>query len=200
MAQPFNIDQFRTNLVNGGVRPNQFVTYITFPAIVQQVIPEGTLLQSRGAYLTTVAELPGQTLGVTPVFYRGRELKLAGDKTFAPFTCTILNDNDFTLRKGLEQWMQYIESNTNKVGLSNPASYQSDITVQQLDRTGTALRSYIMKYAFPVDLSAINLDFGANDQISNFQVAFQYQHFEVITGDSNAGGLNESQTLQVAQG
>jgi len=91
-VSPFSINTFKTQLKNGGARPNQFQVTINFPSAVAQ----NTVLNRASSFLVTVAELPGQTIGVTPVYYRGRELKLAGDKVFAPFTCTVLNDTDFT--------------------------------------------------------------------------------------------------------
>jgi hypothetical protein len=174
MASNFRIDQFKTQLKNGGARPNQFQVRIGFPSYVQN---DRQLLESS-SFLVTVAELPGQTIGTTPVFYRGREVKLAGDKVFAPFQCTILNDTDFKLRNGIEEWMNGIENMGQKVGYTNPIAYMSSIDIMQLDRNGETLRAYKLLGAFPVDISPVGLDFSANDQLSTFTVSFQYQHFE----------------------
>lgn len=169
----FDINQFKSKLINGGARPNQFQVIIGFPSAI------GASLLSVSTFLVSVAELPGQTIGVAPVYYRGREIKLAGDKVFAPFTCTVLNDTEFTLRQGLESWMNLIESNTTKTGRTQPLEYQSAIVVNQLDRQGTILRTYTLNGAFPTDISPIGLDFAANDQLSTFGVTFQYQDFIV---------------------
>jgi hypothetical protein len=179
MATFFNINAFRTQLKNGGARPNQFQVIISFP------VETGVLL-GVSTFLVSVAELPGQTIGVAPVYYRGREIKLAGDKVFAPFTCTILNDTDFTLRQGLERWMNSIESNTLKTGYTDPGRYQSVIDVIQLDRQGNELRKYKLNGAFPTDIAPIGLDFAANDQLSTFGVTFQYQDFIVTGGTTGA--------------
>jgi len=179
MATAFNINEFKTQLKNGGARPNQFRVQLTFPE-------SAGIPNAASSYLVNVAELPGQTIGVAPVYYRGREIKLAGDKVFAPFTCTILNDTDFTLRNGLERWMNLIESNTLKTGAIAPVLYQKPIQVYQLDRQGNELRVYSLNGAFPTDISPIGLDFAANDQLSTFSVTFQYQDF---TFTSNSGGF-----------
>jgi hypothetical protein len=198
MATNFRIDQFKTQLKGGGARPNQFQVRIAFPGWVQN---DRALLETS-SFLVSIAELPGQTIGTTPVYYRGREIKLAGDKVFAPFQCTILNDTDFRLRAGLEEWMNGIESNGLKTGFTNPTAYQASLDVMQLDRNGQTLRSYKMLGAFPVDISPIGLDFSANDQLSTFSVSFQYQYFEFGRNASDgiaastilpavvAGGLN----------
>lgn len=182
MAIPFNVDRFKAELTNGGARPNQFAVQLTFP---NYVTSRGAANQ-KAPFLITASELPGQTIGVTPVYYRGRLIKMAGDREFGPFTCTVLNDSGFTIRTALEQWMNGIENRTNKTGAIEPSRYQMDMFISQLDRNGTILKQYKMKGAFPTDISAVPLDFGTNDQISSFSVTFQYQTFDIITNAASA--------------
>lgn len=176
MPTPFNIVRFRTELLEGGARPNQFAVQLTFPAYVQA----GRAAGSSSEFLITAAELPGQTLGTTSVFYRGRELKMAGDRVFAPFAFTVLNDGGFTVRTALERWMNGIENRIDKTGTDIAAQYQADISVIQLDRNGTELKRYMLLSAFPIEVGPVSLDFGANDQISVFQAVMQYQTFEIF--------------------
>ena len=173
----FSINDFRAQLVNGGVRPNQFAIQIAFPPTIPGL--QTNELYRTSSFLVNIAELPGVSIGTVPVYYRGRELKLAGDKSFAPFTCTVLNDTNFTLRKGLEGWMNVMENNIDKKGYTDPGNYFGSIIVSQLDRSGNTLRYYQLKGAYPYDIGAVGLDFSANDQLSSFQVAFQYQYYEV---------------------
>ena len=100
MATNFSINDFRAKLGDGGARPNQFSVQIYFP----RDIPGGGLAPATSTYLVNIAELPGISIGTVPVYYRGREIKLAGDKSFAPFTCTILNDAGFSLRTAFQWW------------------------------------------------------------------------------------------------
>ena len=174
MAIPFNVERFKAELTNGGARPNQFAVQMTFPNYVQG----RTAALAKAPFLVSVAELPGQTIGVAPVYYRGRLVKMAGDREFAPFNCTVLNDSGFTIRTAIEQWMNGIEDLANKTGALQPSTYQTDMFVSQLDRTGAVLKQYKLLGAFPVDLGAVALDFGSNDQLSTFGVSFQYQSFE----------------------
>jgi hypothetical protein len=174
MAIPFNVERFKSELTNGGARPNQFAVQLTFP---NYVTGRATAV-TKSPFLVSVAELPGQTIGVAPVYYRGRLIKMAGDREFAPFQCTILNDSGFTIRSALEQWMNGMENLGNKTGALQPAQYQTDMFISQLDRNGAVLKQYKLIGAFPVELGAVGLDFGSNDQLSTFSVSFQYQTFE----------------------
>ena len=174
MAIPFNVERFKSELTNGGARPNQFAVQLTFPNYVTGRASAVT----KSPFLVSVAELPGQTIGVAPVYYRGRLIKMAGDREFAPFQCTILNDSGFTIRSAIEQWMNGMENLGNKTGALQPAQYQTDMFISQLDRNGAVLKQYKLIGAFPVELGAVGLDFGSNDQLSTFSVSFQYQTFE----------------------
>lgn len=174
MAIPFNVERFKAELTNGGARPNQFAVQLTFPNYVAGRAAAVT----KSPFLVTASELPGQAIGVTPVYYRGRLIKMAGDREFGPFTCTVINDSGFTIRTALEQWLNGIENVSNKTGALQPASYQTDMFVTQLDRNGAILKQYKLLGAFPTDISAVGLDFGTNDAMSTFQVSFQYQSFE----------------------
>ena len=162
----FDVEAFRTQLINGS-RPNQFQVFL------------GDRVDNRAStLLVTAASLPGQTIGTASVFYRGREVKLAGDKVFAPWTTTILNDSDLTIRQAIEDWMAEIEDNATKVGAATDLTeYATDIIVSQLDKNGEVIRTYALIGAWPTDVSEIPLSFDANDQISSFSCTWNYQHF-----------------------
>ena len=185
----FNVERFKSSLTNGGARPNQFMVQLSFPSYVAGQ----SLAVARAPFLVSVAELPGQSVNPAIVQYRGREVKFVGDRIYAPFTITVLNDAEMSIRSAMEQWMGGMEDYASKIGRLQPAEYQRDMQVFQLDRNGNALKSYNIVNAFPVDLSPIGLDFGANDQISSFTVTFQYQHFTVSNNPLgsivNVGGI-----------
>jgi hypothetical protein len=178
----FNVERFKSALTNGGARPNQFAVQLSFPTYVTGQ----SLAVARAPFLVSVAELPGQTVNPAIVQYRGREVKFVGDRTFAPWTITVLNDSDMSIRNAVEQWMGGMEDYAGKFGRLQPSEYQRDLQVYQLDRNGNALKEYNIANAFPVDLSPVALDFGANDQISSFTVTFQYQHFTTSNNPLNS--------------
>ena len=169
----FNVERFKSALTNGGARPNQFAVQLSFPTYVAGQ----AIAVARAPFLVSVAELPGQTVNPAVVQYRGREVKFVGDRVYAPWTITVLNDAEMSIRNAVEQWMAGMEDYATKIGRNQPFEYQKDADIFQLDRNGNILKSYKLVNAFPVDLSPVGLDFGANDQISSFTVTFQYQHF-----------------------
>jgi hypothetical protein len=180
MAIQFNIETFKSELNNGGARPNQFAVQLSFP----NYVASRAAATAKGPFLVTTAELPGQTIPEATVFYRGRQVHMAGDRNFTPITFTVLNDSGFTIRTAIEQWMEGIEGLNTKTGRLNPSTYQTDMYIYQLDRNGAILKQYKLRNAFPLDLGAVPLSFEANDQLSSFQVSFRYQSFEFSTNPS----------------
>ena len=183
MSTVFNVERFKSALTNGGVRPNQFAIQLSFPTYV----PSAANAVARSPFLINIAELPGQTLNPAITFYRGREVKFAGDRIYAPWNITVLNDSQFSIRNAIEGWMTGMEDLQLKTRRFNPAEYQRNVDIFQLDRNGNILKSYTLLDAFPVDLSPVGLHFGGNDQISTFSCTWQYQSF--VTSSQTGANL-----------
>ena len=132
--------------------------------------------------------MPGSTINPASVLYRGREVVFSGDRTFAPWTITVLNDTQMSIRNAIESWMIGMEDLQTKRGRLNAAEYQRNIDIFQLDRNGLVIKSYVLLDAFPIDLSPVALDFGANDQISTFNVTWRYQSFATTNTGSGIVG------------
>ena len=167
-----NIDGFRSRLGAGGSRPNQFEVTLTWPTSV--TAPTDAQL------LVTSASLPASNVNPTIVQYRGREVKFAGERIFDPWTITVLNDTDMSMRKAFEQWSNLMNDRATNGGETRPAEYMSDLGVEQLGRNDEKIRGYVLLNAFPITVSEVALAFSANDVISEFNVTFQYSHFEVL--------------------
>lgn len=167
-----DISQFRNKLGAGGARPNQFLVTLTFPALVGVNPGDDSLM-------VTAAALPASNVNPTIVQYRGREVKYAGERTFDPWTITVINDSSMKLRKSFEKWSDLMNNRVNNGGVLTPSSYMADLTVEQLDRNETSIRKYVIYNAFPITVSEIGLSYSSNDVISEFNVTFQYAHFEV---------------------
>lgn len=169
-----SILNFKSALLGGGARPNQFRAELSFPGFVSG----GSQAARKAQFLCTAASLPGTQLTVAPVFYRGRIVNLAGERVFSNWSITIVNDTDFALHQAFQDWGKQINDPKENTGLTNPLLYTADMGVHQLDRNGVEIKKYKFVDCWPVSVSDIQLDFGSNDQIETFQVEFAYAWWE----------------------
>ena len=168
------IDDFKANLLGGGARANQFRVTITPPAGIAIGLDV-----RRASFLVRASNLPAQTLGEIVVPFRGRQIYIAGDRTFEDtWSTTFLNDTDFMVRNAMELWMNGINDLADGTGTSALADYQTDLQVEQLDRDDTILKTYIFRSAWPTTVAQIDLTSDQADAIEEFEVTWRYQHFE----------------------
>ena len=170
------INDFKAVLAGGGARANQFQVTMPFPGFA--AAGGETRVMS---FLCRTTNLPGMTLGEVPVPFRGRQLYIAGDRTFETWTTTIMNDTVFLIRNAMERWMNAINALSDNSGLENPSDYQVDAFVDQLDRAGEAIKSYTFRGLFPQTIAPIELAYDTNDAVEEFEVTYRYQFFETNT-------------------
>ena len=168
------VDDFKAKLKGGGARSNLFKATINFPGYAAGDV-EMTSFMCKGA------QLPESVVEEVPIAFRGRQLKIAGERTFQPWTATIINDTDFGTRNAMERWMNGINGHTTNVGLVNPTDYQADLFVEQLDRDGTSVKRYDFRGAFPLEIGEIELSYEAAGAIEEFACVFAYQYWESNT-------------------
>ena len=171
-----NINDFKTKLAGGGARANQFKVTMPFPGYAQ-VGGETEEL----AFLCQVTSIPAMSIGTTTVNFRGRPIYLAADRTFEPWTVTVLNDTNFKLRDAFERWQNGINNMSDNEGLTNPVDYQTDCFVDHLDRNGNTIKSYTLRGLMPIGISAIDLNYDEQAAVEEFTVEFRYQYFESNT-------------------
>ena len=186
------IDRFKSRLSGGIARPNLFEVVLTFPEDV--VDPSVNDLDSKARFLVKGANLPASTVTPITIPFRGRNLKIAGDRTFDVWTVTIINDTDFALRGSFERWMNSIAQVSTNAGNTDPLDYQTDAIVHQLGRAAVSggagaqesavdqpiLRSYQFHGIWPTNVSAIELSYDNTDAIEEFTVELQVQWWEAI--------------------
>lgn len=183
---PFDVTQFRTNLTSDGARANLFDVQLQFPPFVALAGQAA----AKSQFQVKAAQMPGTSIGMAPLYYFGREVKLAGNRTFADWTVQIINDEDFSIRSAFEQWANAINDPT--ANLRNPAAtvidggYGVDAQVTQYAKTGQAIQQYQFVGIWPIDLSPIELDWGQNDSIEEFTVTLAVQYYL----SSGAGDFN----------
>lgn len=192
MARLKTISQFKSALSGGGARPNLFeVELTTFPAGISWDA-------DKFKYLCKAAALPASNISPIDVPFRGRIFKVAGDRTIDTWTVTIINDEDFKLRRAFEAWTELIAKLDNNLGATQPAAYMSNATVYQLGRgaqmnsttnagsDSSILAAYNFVDIFPTSVSNIDLSYDSGDTIEEFTVEFQVQSYEIISGTTAA--------------
>jgi hypothetical protein len=180
------ITDFKSQLTGGGARSNLFEVVLTFPDIAKA----NNAVLEKSRFLVKAAALPASQIAFVDVPFRGRTLKVAGDRSFESWTITIINDTDFSIRSAFENWINKMNRLSDGSGATNPATYTSDAYVYQLDRNGKSLRAYHMYDLFPTSTNAIPVSYDQS-AIEEFQVELQVLWWEAIKGDSpDAGGIN----------
>jgi hypothetical protein len=168
------VDDFKSKLKGGGARPNLFNVKMNFPAYA---LGDAELT----SFMCKAAALPASTVNTITVPFRGRQLKIAGDRTFETWTVTVINDTDFAIRDAMERWMNGINSHNANTGFNDPAEYQTDLSVEQLDKDGIVLKTYNFRSCFPTSVAAIELSYETVDTVEEFAVEFQVQYWESNT-------------------
>lgn len=174
------IDDFRAFLTQGGARPTQFRVNLAFPQAIG-VQQNGAGIS--GVFMCTSTSLPASTLQSIDVPYRGRTVKLAGERVFQNWQVRVLNDSNFIIRKAMESWSSKILGHESTAGVVVPTLYAVDMEVVQLDRNDMELRKYKFHNCFPTNISEISLDFGQITQIEEFNVEFSVDYWTVDSGD-----------------
>ena len=177
------ITDFKSKLTGGGARSNLFEVVLNFPALA----PASSEVLDKSRFLVKAANLPASNISYITVPFRGRILHVAGDRTFDSWTVTIINDTDFAIRSAFEKWMNAINRVSDNTGSTDPASYQADAFVYQLDRNGDTLRSYHFYDLFPTNISPINLSYDT-EGIQEFTVEMQVHWWEAVKGRGPAAG------------
>jgi hypothetical protein len=176
---PFTVNDFKSKLVYQGTKQNLFQVLLPFPAVSQATAQTGLF-----SFMCKAASLPPEEMGVVPVPYFGRQIKVPGDRTFPEWQVTVINDEGFELRDAFEVWSNAINGHFSN--LRNPAAqlspgFQVNATVQQYGKIGDVIKEYDLIGVWPSAVTQIDLAWDANDQIEDFQVTLQYDWWEART-------------------
>ena len=164
------VDDFKSKIRGGGARPNLFKVTLNFPGYAGGDV-------ELASFMCKTGQLPASTIAPITVPFRGRQLQMAGDRTFEPWTVTIINDTDFNVRDAMERWMNGMADHTQNTGLTSVTEYEADMIFEQLNKAGDTIKTYNFVGAFPTNVSAIELAYDANDTIEEFTVEFQIQYW-----------------------
>lgn len=172
------IDSFRSTLTGGGARASQFRVNLTVPQFAGS--PASTTVANDAVFLVKAASLPASTIMPIEVPFRGRMAKIAGERVFANWTVTVINDTNFRIRNALENWSRNILDNESTFGLTKPIAYTAQLGVQQLDRDDKVLKTYKFFNCYPQNIGEISLDFGNTNQVEEYQVEFSVDYWTSV--------------------
>ena len=172
-----SIDIFKARLSGGGARANQFRVIMNSPPALATPGLDST---ESTSFMVKAASLPGQTIAEIPVNFRGRQLFLAGDRTFEPWAVTVINDVEFSVRNAMEQWQLDISQLDSGIGATNNDYLLSRAFVEQLNKDDTVLARYEFFNMFPQSIGAIELNMGTADEVETFEISFDYSHWERV--------------------
>ena len=168
------VDDFKSKLTGGGARANMFKVTCNFPGYAQGDV-------ELTSFLCKGAQLPASIIAPIEVPFRGRKLVIAGDRSFEPWSITVINDSEFSVRNAFERWMNGINQHNNNEGLVDPVEYQADMIVEQLRRDGSVSKRYDFRGTWPTNVSAIDVNYDTENTIEEFTVERQVQYWESDT-------------------
>ena len=184
----FNVNQFRQQLIGDGARPNLFEVRMNVPGYAKT-----NGVDRKISFMCNSAQLPGSTVGIAPTYYFGREVKVAGNRQYADWTINVINDEDFTVRNSMERWINGLSDPVANIRAASAGTvdngYGADATVIQYGKKGNVLKTYTFVGMFPVDVSPIEVNWSANDQIEEFSITFAYQYWTSAENNSTAGNV-----------
>ena len=169
------VDDFKSKLTGGGARANLFKATVNFPSYVATSDVELTSFLCKGV------QIPSSVIAPITIPFRGRQLQMAGDRTFEPLTLTIINDASFVVRNAFESWANGINNFAENTGLSNMNDYICDVVVEQLNKAGETTKKYEFRGCWPSNVSTIDLNYDTENTIEEFTVELQVQYWESNT-------------------
>lgn len=182
---PFTVQDFRSQLVGGGARPNLFDVTLPFPT----ASPDSGAA-AKLTFMCQASSLPSTAVASITVPYFGRQIKVPGNRTFDNWTITVLNDEDFIVRNAFEKWLSALNShygNLRDANAMSTSNYSVDAFIKQYSKAGQAIKGYKMVGVFPTNVGAIDVAWNNNDSIETYTVTLDYQWWESDTSDGQGG-------------
>lgn len=163
-----NVNNFKSQLTGGGARSSLFKVTIAFPEGI------GAAIGEKSSFMIKQASIPETSVAAIEVDFRGRKIKVPGNRSFSDYSITVINDTDFEIHSAFVKWLDSINSHIANTGFNDTTSYEADVLIEQLDRSGNPIKAFTLVGAWPNSLGEISLDY-SSDSIEEFQVTLSYQ-------------------------
>ena len=181
------INDFKSKFTGGGVRNTMFRVTMIFP---QAVVASVSDLAQDSEFLVKASAIPGSTNAKIPIYFRGRQLKVNGDKEFDDWALTVYSDRNYKMRSAFEKWAEIVGRHSEIYGEIEYENYFSRAYVTQLDRNHEPIRSYMMEGVWPISVDSIAVAFDSVNQIQEFGVTLAVQYWAAADGD--IGNVNSN--------
>ena len=153
----FSVNDFNTQYTGDYARPNLF---------------EVNIAGIDSKMFVKAASLPATTVGMVEVPYQNRKLKVPGDRTFADWTATIIQDEGYVLRTALLNWQAAITGFSSMSSTAGVSTAHKKIEIQPFNRDGTASTHTAAVYGWPSEIGAVELSWETVDAIQEYTVTF----------------------------
>lgn len=158
---------------NGGLRTNRFI--VNSPKISGDQ-PFHIRAASLPAVNTTVLQIP----------HRGRVFKMPGQRTYEPWTITVLDDTaNKNFWRTFYDWANTIQNHvSNQSNASNFdfTDQMTTFTVKQLDFNGNNMtKQVVLNRVWPSNIGEIRFSADEAESLSSFTVQLEYQYIESYT-------------------
>jgi hypothetical protein len=148
-----------------------------------------TALGETDSFFIRAASLPSMEIGEIVLPYKGRQLKVPGDRTFGDWDITIISDENMDLYDAFQSWHEKMGASTvSNLGDSTSAgrAFVGDAgyknwKVATLDRNGEQTNQYEIVGCWPKSVGAIEVGADTNDALAEFTVTLTYQYFTNTT-------------------
>ena len=183
----FTVTNFKSALAKagGGARPALYEISLAHSK-------DTTLsLSTDESILVKAASIPPANIAPLAVNYHGRAYKWTGFRTFDNWTTTIINDESFSIRNKISEWMRAISGQMDGKRSSlhgSPVSsglqaawWEGTATVKQLTTDGNTAQSYKFHNLWPTELAEIAVDW-SSDIIQEYTVTWCYDYWSHGTG------------------
>ena len=157
-----SVDIFKQQVGNGDyARPNLF----------EVLMP----IADNARFYCKTASLPAATVNLVEVPYQNRKWKIPGDRIFADWTVTFLNDANYVLRNGLLVWQEVIQGHTTFSGDTQVAGagVHKLLEIHPFDRGIQEQAGAAWTFScWPTEIGSIELSWDTADQIQEYTVTF----------------------------
>jgi len=143
-------------------------------------------------FFIKAAQFPASTIGFIEVPFKGRKIKRPGDRTFAEWTLTVLQDEENFIREDFVSWMNAINDHDFILGAASAGLFP-DWNIRALKQDGTIpanqnILGVRLISCFPSEVGTLEFNYETVDTFVEFTVTMQYDYWMSIGSAADPPG------------